>query len=88
MRKGSFQRADQTEHEPHQPSRAEAAGINPPPLNEKQKQGLAVEAALAAGRVDAQFELQARYETEKAEYEKARDDAVMKRVEARRNVKL
>jgi hypothetical protein len=86
--KGSFRRADQTTHEPAGESRAEAAGVHAPPMSEPMAHGLAVEAALAAGKFEDRLELQQRYEREKGEYEAARDAAVWARVTARRNVKL
>jgi hypothetical protein len=88
IKKGSFQRADTSVHEPHEPTRAEASRIHAPPLSEQQKQGLAVEGALAENKLERRLALQERYEREKAEYEASRDATLLARVEARRNVKL
>jgi hypothetical protein len=84
----NFHPANLSTHEPHTPSRAESLGINPPPLTDKQRYGIGVEAAIASGRAEARFAAMAKYNDEKVAYEQARDDAIMKKINARRSVTI
>jgi len=71
-------------HEKRQASTAEALGIKPPALSPEQKAGARVEAAIAGQRFAERLEAQERFNRERADYERERDEAIWKRVEARR----
>jgi hypothetical protein len=83
--RNNFQRRDVRQVEPQLPSKAEAYGIGPPALSQEQRAGAAAEGALAASRFQAKAATHENYLREKAEYEKARDDLIWKRVQARRS---
>jgi hypothetical protein len=80
----NFRRADTRVLAEPQISRAEAAGLRPPPLSAEQKSGLSATANLARQRFDALTKSHERYEKERADYERSRDDAIWAKVLARR----
>jgi hypothetical protein len=85
---GNFRRNNEHLVEKDQLSRADALGVKPPALNEEQKAGLAAEARIVGGRTQAKIAAHAQYAKEKAEYEKARDNAIWQKIEARRMASL
>jgi hypothetical protein len=85
---GNFARAHIANVDAPQPSKAEVLGIPEPAMSTEQQAGVAVQARLASQKFNATLAAQQRYETEKAEYEKARDDAAWKVIEARRTAAI
>jgi len=65
-------------------SKAEAFGVNTPPMNEAKVAGYGVEGTLAKNKADAQWDLHKKYVEERAAYEAERDDFLWKKVLARR----
>jgi hypothetical protein len=82
--RNNFQRGDQRIVEEPVISKAQAAGLRPPPMSEAHRQGIAVAGRLARNQFEAAVATQERYEREKAEYEKARDDFLWSQIQARR----
>jgi hypothetical protein len=70
------------------PSRAEAAGLRPPPLTAEQTTGTKVANALASQALDAKIAAYEKFQKEKAEFEKAREDEIWARVTARQRAAI
>jgi hypothetical protein len=82
--KNNFQRGDQRIVEEPTISKAEAAGLRPPPLSAEARTGIAVAGTLARNQFEAAAATEERYQREKAEYERARDDFLWSKIQARR----
>jgi hypothetical protein len=69
--------------EPPAPTKAEAIGLSPPPLSPEQKAGQRANAFVVAQQQADKLAALEQFKRERAEYEKAREDAIWARVQAR-----
>jgi hypothetical protein len=74
--------------EQQQISKADALGISPPQLTPDQKEGYRALATLARQDYQEKTEAHAKYQRERAEYERAADDAAWQRILRRRRAAL
>jgi hypothetical protein len=86
LRGGNFKPANVRQIEEPTISKAEAAGLRPPPLSAAQREGINAASAVAGNKFSDYIATRERYEREKAEYERKLDDALWARIQARRIV--
>lgn len=77
-----------TAEQPPTPNKADAFGIKPPALTPAQREGNHVEAVLAGQRLSERLSAYEVYRAEREAYEKTRDEALWKKIEARRRAAL
>ena len=70
------------------PTKAESLGITPPNLSDVEMTGERANAQIASRQLTAKVAAQEQYRKERAAYEHARDEALWKRIEARRSMAI
>jgi hypothetical protein len=74
--------------QPPTPTKADALGIKPPALTPEQREGNHVEAVIASQKRAEKMSAYEVYRAEREAYEKTRDEALWRKIEARRRAAL